>query len=617
VRHDQAKHLTSLARSILTPPSRVPVSEWSEQNLYIPPPQTQRPGRLSWMGCEYLREPLDGWNTPGVTDLVLCFGSQTGKTTMLQAGVSWVACESPSGILWVLPNKDLAGSFSKTRWQPIIEASPLLAERKPRNRHDYTTASQKLGGSIVTLIGSNSPSNLSSRPARVVVLDEVDKFPVSTRGEADAVNLAEQRTKSYSNPLRVKCSTPVMEDGLIWQEFLKGDMRRYYVPCPACGKHVLFAWSAEFTLLPKTGAEAWVKWDQNARTKDGWDLDRVRSTAYALCPWCSYAILDSEKSRMIRRGEWRPTGPAASGFRSYHLPSMYGTGVQTSFGNLAVKFLQAKRSLLGLQGFINGDLAEPFASQDTRSQRIELIVTPGPAPAGGVSMMTVDCQAVSPLFWYVIRSWVAPGNSRLVRAGHCDQWEDLRQVQQELGVEDNHVGIDSGHAAAEVYDNCLRFGKIVGVANRLHVGWSPMKGREKEAQWKDDKGRPKPYFISSASLSHRHFRLPLLEFNADYMLDVLATLRNPNNNAGLKWEVTEDAGDEYWRHLDSKIRKQFSSGRTGKTVHIWAKRSERWPDHLLDCEVMQLPLATLHRLLSMQPAAGYPAQVDGRPAWRK
>ncbi|HRZ45584.1 MAG TPA: hypothetical protein P5555_10375, partial [Candidatus Paceibacterota bacterium] len=47
-----------------------------------------------------------------------------------------------------------------------------------------------------------------------------------------------------------------------------------------------------------------------------------------------------------------------------------------------------------------------------------------------------------------------------VRSYHLSR-EEIREAQLAHGVTDNHVGIDSGHAAADVYAHCLRWGRIV------------------------------------------------------------------------------------------------------------------------------------------------------------
>jgi hypothetical protein len=101
-----------------------------------------------------------------------------------------------------------------------------------------------------------------------------------------------------------------------------------------------------------------------------------------------------------------PTQNSASGFVSRQLPSLYACAPETTAGKLAKKFLEQKGSLLGLQGFINGDLAEPYMAQDRQTERIELVskrmveIT-----AEWKKLMTVDCQAKRPYFWFAARAW--------------------------------------------------------------------------------------------------------------------------------------------------------------------------------------------------------------------
>jgi phage terminase large subunit GpA-like protein len=133
----------------------------------------------------------------------------------------------PSPVLFVLPNR-LGKSVSETRWEPILRATPCLERLIPTGgkRHSFKVAQQQLGGSTVAFVGSNSPANLASRPVRVLVLDEVDKFAEASDKEADAVSLAEQRT-SFAHYQHWAASTPTMVTGRIWQAFMNADMRRY------------------------------------------------------------------------------------------------------------------------------------------------------------------------------------------------------------------------------------------------------------------------------------------------------------------------------------------------------------------------------------------------------
>lgn len=77
---------------------------------------------------------------------------------------------------------------------PAAPDCPALAAQLPADRDEFKKLQQKVGQSLIHFVGSNSPGNLASRPADLVVMDEVDKFAVTTAKEANAVDLVEQRT---------------------------------------------------------------------------------------------------------------------------------------------------------------------------------------------------------------------------------------------------------------------------------------------------------------------------------------------------------------------------------------------------------------------------------------
>jgi hypothetical protein len=581
-----------------TPRYAEPASRFCEQSLHFDEPNNRGPFTL--LGREYAREPIDSFTDASVTDGVGVFGSQSGKTGIVMGGAACVIKNEPSRIFWVMPTRDTVLKFSRTRWMPMLRGSPIMAELIPtgRRRHDFSSFAQQIGSSIVDMAWSNSPAMLASVPARMVILDECDKFNEGGAKEADAVNLSEQRTKAFPDPKRYKFSTPTILEGAIWQELLKSDLRRRFMPCPHCGKFVVFAWSAAYTILPKTGHEAYVTWDKEAKRGGNWDLDRVERSARYQCWNCGGHILDGHKTLMDRNGEWRPTQTGRAGYRGWHLPSMYAPSVETNVGKLAVKFLQAKHSLLGLQGFINGDLAEPYQSQDTQTERIELITTKLEVTAEWRKQLTVDCQQKAPLFWFVVRAFDEHGNSEGIDAGPLDSWKDVEANQEFHKVK--AVAVDSGFGARsehDVYFECARHSETVERPDQrpVMVGWIPLKGMPGRKRWMVDK-QLMPYALrpidpfygrSGAGL----VEMALLEYSGDFFKDILDSLRK--GKGGYKWTVLEAvATEEYWRHLDAEIKQPRFNKMTGKTVYEWQPRSKWWPNHLLDCEVAQIVLAT-------------------------
>jgi hypothetical protein len=604
-----------MLRGFFAPRPRESVADWCCRCLVFDEPQNNGPFNL--IGTEYMRDQLDARANPTLQRLVAVQGTQTRKTGGIMGGSAWKLIHTPTRLFWVMPTQADVMSFSKTRWMKMLRATPVFAPLIPSGarRHDFKTLQQMVGSSIVDFKWSNSPSALASIPAPDVILDEVDKFDMGGGKEANSVELAEQRTKSFANPQIVMSSTPTLLDGLIWQELLKTDFRRRFLPCPHCAKHIVLAWSKYFTTMKLLGCEAFVRWDKEARHADGsWDLDRVEKSARFECPHCAGHILDAHKTKMDRLGEWRATQTTSRDTRGWHLPSLYSPSASRNVGKLAVMFLKNKRSLTGLQGFVNNELAEPWSNQNAGGERIELITGPDAKPIeGAIKLLIVDVQRVSPYFWWEVSE--VSGDQRLVDYGTFDDWEEIRKKQLEHGIEDNHVGIDSGDDTDEVYKQCLRYGKLVPLGPGvlpIWRGWTPLKGVDEKRRdnWKDKAGNPRPFHLGSASLTHRKFRLPLLEFSGHYLKGVLSRLRQGKTE--FRWEVCARAAEdpEYWKHLDSEFLKPFHNPRTNRTEYIWVKRSKQWPNHLLDCAVMRTAMALFHKKLPFEPANAKTVKPD-------
>lgn len=557
-----------------------------------------------------MREWVDNWGKPDVTDQIVCAGTRLGKTISNHAGQAYAIAHFADRFLNVRPKSHGAAGANdeaKTRFIPMIRATRCLSERIPTgaNRHDFTTPQQIIAGAIVDWVGSNSVSALASNRCRFVVQAEVDKFNTTRRRdedgnvvEADAVDLADERAKEFSNPKRFKESTPTLASGRIWQELMKSDVRRYFMPCPHCSKEVVFAWSKEYTLLPKTGCESFVQWDKQAKRPDGtWDYERVEATAHMVCPHCAGKILDTHKAEMVRCGVWRATQKGLPGYRGYHLPSMYAAHQQCNFGKMAVRFLKAVHSLDGPRGFINSDLAEPYAAQDVSSLRIEQVFRVEVGTEWR-KLMTIDCQQKSPHFWAVIRAY---GGKEIVglKAFSKDHWDDLRTEQIAAGVHDAGVIVDSGYGAqddAEVYRVCAGYGQLFSGPRFVHIGWMPAKGMPGRRRWRDDgSGLFVPWYYRATdpymgTADAGKVEISLFEFAAEFFKDRLQALRE-QRDPRYHWTIAPEMdNDEYHEHMRGQVRREVI--KYGRPVIEWTRRHRHAPDHLFACEYMQVAVAT-------------------------
>jgi len=238
MRADHAELLRAFYHDTLAPPPRLSVSEWVEENVVIPPGAESTSGAFSFHRVPYAREPLECYADKSIRDLVLVFGTQCIKTTILRCGALYVICNDPMPCVWILPNeKPLALSFSKNRWIPLVLECKAAQAYLPRtekgkiDRYRFGFLEQNFGRMTLNFVGSNSPANLSSRPAGFLQMDEVDKYGQETEFEPGALNNAEERAKNFPFSLIVKSSTPTVATHGIWPQFQLTDQRYYYVPC--------------------------------------------------------------------------------------------------------------------------------------------------------------------------------------------------------------------------------------------------------------------------------------------------------------------------------------------------------------------------------------------------
>ena len=166
---------------------------------------------------------MDAISDPTVTRVVVAKGSQVGYTECLGNIIGFHIDQDPAPILVVQPTVEMAEAWSKDRLAPMIRDTPCLAGKvqSPLTRDSGNTLRQKVfTGGRLAIVGANSPAGLASRPVRIVVADEVDRFPVSAGSEGDPLALASKRQGTFWNRKTLVGSTPTLkETSAIWREW--------------------------------------------------------------------------------------------------------------------------------------------------------------------------------------------------------------------------------------------------------------------------------------------------------------------------------------------------------------------------------------------------------------
>lgn len=272
-----------------------------------------------------------------------------GTETFLNNVAGYFIHQDPSPLIMILPTLELAESFSKERFALMLRDSPVLLDKvkDARSRDSNNTILQKsFPGGNLTLAGANSPSSLGSRPKRVVLLSEVDRYPESAGTEGDPVSLVMKRSTTFFNRIAGLESTPnVKGASRIETAFEASDQRRYFVPCPHCGEFQTLRW-ANF------------EWDKIPDGIGGTE-QHLHETVLYRCDnnKCGTLIDESEKMNMLTAGEWRATKPF-NGTAGFHIWEAYSPWVQWS--DIVANFVEAKKFPDTFKVFVNTTLGETW-----------------------------------------------------------------------------------------------------------------------------------------------------------------------------------------------------------------------------------------------------------------
>ena len=243
--HDTNSLFRKIAKAVAPPPD-LTVSDWADLYRKLSSEASAEPGQWRTDRAPYLREIMDATNDPNIDTTVVMSSSQVGKTEVLLNIIGFHIDYDPAPMLLIEPTDKMAEAISKDRLAPMIRDTPALrgkvSEAKSRDSGN-TLLHKKFAGGHVTLVGSNAPSGLASRPIRIVLADEVDRYPASAGTEGDPLTLAQKRANTFWNRKFVYVSTPGIKGiSRIEAEYNNSTMEQWQLPCPTCGEYQPLEW---------------------------------------------------------------------------------------------------------------------------------------------------------------------------------------------------------------------------------------------------------------------------------------------------------------------------------------------------------------------------------------
>jgi len=573
--------LFAVGRKILRPDDSGDIVEWLEKNVEAipdsPMPGPFRSERTPWI-AEALRIAAD----PETKLLTILASIQSGKSLFARLFTCHIIANAPGPTMVLQANDPEAKDFAIRYLRPIWNnCPPVKARFKGDDMERSTTAD--FDRMTIYCRGIWNESNLQRLSLRYVIADECWLAPPSHLAEASA------RVTAFGwMGKRIFMSQGGREGQEFHQIVDQTDRRSWNMRCVQCNHLQPWKWDN-------------VKFPEDAKTGESWDLIKVSSGTTYECESCKARLPDTNATRneCNARGMFVSTAPAShSGYIGLHWNSI----ATMSWGELGVLLLKAKEALdeygdeEPIRIFVQKRLAEVYKE---KADEIDAAVATGefklghgwPEEGGFVrgrptpfSQLTPEmredpsfvrlrfmgCDVQKRGFFWVVRSWSGDGRSRLFACGYCFTWAEVADAQKKNDVHPANVFVDSGDQQDEVLAACAT------------NGWVATRGDQRnDFPWKIRtpgglKTELRPYSPPVVELIGNK-RVKRFFFSNLRLKDTLALLIRRGKHLR-----AADVPEEYIAQMVSEKRTISTSGRP-----LWEQIGDR-ANHFWDCEVINL-----------------------------
>lgn len=331
-------------------------------------------GPLKGRDFRFYRAPyqrqIHQWMSPedDCVDLTNMWGVQIGKSTVLENTCVFYMKEEPSEILAALSTDEAARRFSVDRIEPRAESVGVrfIAENygySGKRASGNATNSKQFQGGNYHAITVGSPSKTASSTKRILLKDEIDRWPLTAGSEGSTDLVVDARAETWGQRRKVlNVSSPNLTwTSVINKKYKAGTQHHYYVQCPHCKK--------------KYPMSMGVGMDDGGLTYETKNNRIDLSSVVYKChnPKCKNVWYESDKLFAMQNGLWVPhkEKPDFPNRISTQLSSLYSPF--SSFGDVCIKHYQQDNDPDKEQSFVNMTLGLPYEPKGTRPDVVKLI----------------------------------------------------------------------------------------------------------------------------------------------------------------------------------------------------------------------------------------------------
>lgn len=175
----QTLEMFSRALDGLKPPPNLSLSQWADKYRKLSAEASASQGQWNTDAAPFQREIMDAIGDVHVRKVVAMMCAQAGKTEgLILNTIGFYMSYHPASIMVMQPTVNLGESFSKDRLTPMLRDTPALRGLvNTKSRYSGNTISKKnFPGGMLVIVGANAPTDLRSRPIKVLLADEVDAY---------------------------------------------------------------------------------------------------------------------------------------------------------------------------------------------------------------------------------------------------------------------------------------------------------------------------------------------------------------------------------------------------------------------------------------------------------
>jgi len=318
--------------------SSIRPSDWTEQNVVMP--GKPFPGPFSYSRTPYMREIIDCLSPDHpARKVALMKGAQIGGSAgVIYPALGWIIANSPANTFVTVGHEDLVPE-AMGKLDTLIDNAGLrklirpTAMRRRNNKTGDTNNKKEFGQGYIIVASANNHKVIRQRDLMYGFFDDIESVRSASKESGNTLDLLEQRFAAYGDSHKIYyISTPERAgNSNIYNAYIRGDQRRFLLPCPCCGEMIALEWNID---IDGNAAGIFWKLDNHERL--------IEDSVGYICQKCAGFFKDNNKQRMLNDGIWNPTAiPSRPDFFSYHLSALYAPVGMFDWKHYVYKYLEA------------------------------------------------------------------------------------------------------------------------------------------------------------------------------------------------------------------------------------------------------------------------------------